>query len=287
MNYRHGFHAGNFADVVKHATLARILLHLCTKPAAFRVLDTHAGAGLYDLEGDEATRGGEWQAGIARLREARLALPADALLAPYLTAIDAVNAAGLRRFYPGSPLIAQALLRKQDRLTACELEPNAAAALSDALRGNVRVKAVAIDGWMALKAYLPPKERRGLVVLDPPFEDPDEFGHLADALAAAHRKWPTGIMLVWYPIKRQADADRFLRHLRQVGLRDALNVEFSIGDVQADTRLVACGLVVVNPPWALADELANLLPALAGALGQGRGGFRIERFDVESRPRVP
>ncbi len=278
MNYRHGFHAGNFADVVKHAILARILVYLSTKPAAFRVLDTHAGAGLYDLESDEATRGGEWQAGIARLRQAQLDPAAVAMLAPYLAAIDAVNVSGVRRFYPGSPLIARALLRRQDRLTACELEPNAAAALSEELRGDTGVKAIAIDGWTALKAYLPPKERRGLVVIDPPFEDPDEFARLADALAMAHRKWPTGIMLVWYPIKRRADADRFVQQMRQAGLRDALNVDFSIGEVRVDARLVACGLVVINPPWTLEGELETLLPALAAALGQGSGGFQIERL---------
>jgi 23S rRNA (adenine2030-N6)-methyltransferase len=163
MNYRHAFHAGNFADVFKHAVLVRILLALRGKPQAFRVIDTHAGAGLYDLSGEEASRTGEWREGIGRLTAARLEDPARDLLAPYLAAVAAVNESGTLRHYPGSPLIARALLRRQDRLVACELAPPAAAALEHHLRGDARARAVTIDGWVALNAYVPPKERRGLV----------------------------------------------------------------------------------------------------------------------------
>ena len=179
MNYRHAFHAGNFADVVKHATMVRILLHLRAKPAAFRVLDTHAGAGSYDLFGAEASRSGEWRAGIGRLNAAPLAADVRALLAPYLEAVMARNGAGPLAVYPGSPVLARAFLRPQDRLTACELEPNAAAALGRQLDGDRRSKAIAIDGWTALNAYLPPKERRGLVLVDPSFEDAGDFQRLA------------------------------------------------------------------------------------------------------------
>ena len=175
MNYRHAFHAGNFADVFKHAVLVRILLHLREKPAPFRVIDTHAGAGLYDLTGPEASRTGEWRQGIERVRAAPLAPEAASLLAPYLQAIAAFNPGERLVRYPGSPLLALRLMRAQDRLTACELEPSASAALERALAGDPRATAVAIDGWVALNAYLPPKERRGLVLIDPPFEQPDEF----------------------------------------------------------------------------------------------------------------
>ena len=171
MNYRHAFHAGNFADVHKHSVLARILVHLRRKPAAFRVIDTHAGAGRYDLLAAEPSRSGEWHGGIERIWEGRPQHGPGAFLAPYLAAVAALNPDGRLRVYPGSPLIVKYLLRPQDRLIACELEPRSAAALAAALRGDARAKAVAIDGWTALGAYVPPKERRGLVLIDPPFED--------------------------------------------------------------------------------------------------------------------
>jgi len=204
MNYRHAFHAGNFADVHKHSVLARILVYLRAKPAAFRVLDTHAGLGRYDLFAPEPSRSGEWQAGIGRVWEAARQGATPPLLLPYLEAVAAFNADGKLRTYPGSPLIAQHLLRRQDRLIACELEPRAAAALERALHADVRTKAISIDGWTALGAYVPPKERRGLVLVDPSFEDKADFALLSSALATAHRKWPSGIYLLWYPIKERS-----------------------------------------------------------------------------------
>src|SRR5262249_14492717 len=170
MNYRHAFHAGGFADVIKHIVLARILTYLHEKPAAFRVIDTHAGAGLYDLEASEAKRGGEWLTGIARIMQARFSEKAAPLLKPYLDIIKAFNPQGELRAYPGSPLIARALLRPQDRLTACELEATARKHLIDALRRDPQARVVDLDGWVALPAFVPPNERRGLVLIDPPFE---------------------------------------------------------------------------------------------------------------------
>src|SRR5581483_4532548 len=207
MNYRHAFHAGNFADVIKHAVLCRLLFYLRQKPAPFRVIDTHAGAGLYDLASRESARGGEWPYGIGRLLKAQLPAPVAELLAPYLEVINTLNEPDRLKTYPGSPALARAWLRPQDRLIACEFEPKAARALSNQLRGDPRIKTLAIDGWMALTAYVPPKERRGLVVVDPPFEDPNEFIRLAEALTTAHRKWPKGIYLLWYPIKDRSGPD--------------------------------------------------------------------------------
>ena len=201
MNYRHAYHAGNFADVLKHAVLCRVLTHLRGKPGAFRVIDTHAGSGVYDLRSVEAGKTLEWRDGIGRLIGAELDAPVRALLAPYLDAVAALNPSGALAVYPGSPALVRALLRPQDRLIACELEPQAAAALSRELSGDARAKAIAIDGWTALTAYVPPKERRGLVLIDPPFEQREEFSRLVQGLAAAHRKWPTGHYLVWYPIR--------------------------------------------------------------------------------------
>jgi 23S rRNA (adenine2030-N6)-methyltransferase len=272
MNYRHAFHAGSFADVVKHAVLVRMLVHLRAKPAPFRVVDTHAGAGLYDLCGPEAARGGEWRDGIARLTAGRIEGAARALLAPYLEAVASFNSAGRLAVYPGSPALIGALLRGQDRLMACELEPNAAAALKHNLARDRRSKAVAIDGWTALLAYVPPKERRGLVLIDPPFEDAGDFARLAQSLAAAHRKWPTGSYLLWYPIKTRDEPDALARRLRRCGIAKILRAEIDVASRPAAARLAGCGLIVVNPPWMLADELGVLLPALAAILGDPDGG---------------
>lgn len=275
MNYRHGFHAGNFADVHKHAVLARILVHLREKPAAFRVLDTHAGGGLTDLSGEEANRTGEWREGVGRIRAAAWPAHAASLLAPYLEALGPPEADGPGH-YPGSPLMALALMRPQDRLIACEAEPGAAHALEGLLAREQRAKAMAIDGWRALTAYLPPKERRGIVLIDPPFEQPDEFERLPDRLAAAHRKWPTGVYAIWYPIKDRAGPDRFAARLAESGIPAILRSELSVDRIGDGTRLSGSGLVIVNPPWKLAAELEVLGPALAGVLGrEGRGDARL------------
>jgi 23S rRNA (adenine2030-N6)-methyltransferase len=276
MNYRHAFHAGNFADVFKHVVLARILVHLRAKPAAFRVIDTHAGAGLYDLTGAEASRNPEWREGIARLRAAPLAEPVRDLLTPYLDVVDRLNSAGALTCYPGSPAIVRAYLRPQDRLIACELEPNAAAALARNLDRDRRLKVIPIDGWTALNAYVPPPERRGLVLVDPPFEKDDEFARLARGLEAAHRKWANGTFMLWYPIKDRAEPDALARRLRRSGVPKILRTEINVAAGRDDNRLTGGGLVVVNPPWTLESDLATLLPDLAAILSGGGGGYRTD-----------
>jgi len=280
MNYRHAFHAGNFADVVKHAILVRILVHLRAKPTPFRVIDTHAGAGLYDLASSEASRSGEWHEGIARLMGAPIAEEAEALLAPYLAAISALNQPGDLIVYPGSPMLARTFLRERDRLVACELEPRAAAALAANLRKDRRCKAIAVDGWTALNACIPPKERRGLVLIDPSFEDTADFRRLEHALDAAHRKWATGTYLLWYPIKDRRCADILADGLRHSGIANSLRrkilrpkiLRAEINLAVTRDRLRACGLIAVNPPWRLESELELLLPALVTALTQDNGG---------------
>jgi 23S rRNA (adenine2030-N6)-methyltransferase len=267
MNYQHAFHAGNFADVHKHVVLARILNYLRGKPAPFRVIDSHAGAGRYDLTGPEAVRSGEWQAGIKRILAAgpRAEADASALLKPYLDVVAALNADGDLRLYPGSPLIAEALLRRQDRLIACELEPHAAGLLKIALGSDPRAKVLAIDGWMAVNANVPPKERRGLVLIDPPYEDAADFVRLTGALTAAHRKWPTGIYMLWYPIKAREAADALARRLRRLEVPKVLRCEITLGPPRADAGLIGSGLIVVNPPYPLEEELRILLPVLLQA----------------------
>jgi len=281
MNYRHAFHAGNFADVIKHIVLVRVLLHLQDKPAAFRVIDTHAGAGLYDLTSAEAERGGEWRTGIARLMQARFSAGVQELVAPYLDVVRAFNSPGELRTYPGSPLIARALLRPQDRLVACETEPAARKSLIDALRRDEQGRVVDLDGWMALTAFVPPQERRGVVLIDPPFEARDEFARLADGFAAAFAKWPTGTYILWYPVKERRSADTLAEAVAgAAGARAAddkvLRLEFSVAPPAPDGRLVSAGLLVVNPPWTLADQLRTVLPELEKPLGQGGAArFRI------------
>jgi 23S rRNA (adenine2030-N6)-methyltransferase len=282
MNYRHAFHAGNFADVIKHIVLVRILTYLHEKPSAFRVIDTHAGAGLYDLTGEEAQRGGEWLSGIARIRQARFSEAAAPLLAPYLDIVRAFNATPQLQAYPGSPLIARALLRPQDRMVACEVAPGPRKQLIAALRRDEQARVVDLDGWTALPAFVPPKERRGLVLIDPPFEQPDEFTRLADGFAGAYAKWPTGIYVMWYPVKSRRATDALARRVADVcgekrGESNCLRLEFSVAPITEDGGLTSAGLLIVNPPWTLAGELKTILPELQKPLGQGGAGrFRLE-----------
>jgi 23S rRNA (adenine2030-N6)-methyltransferase len=283
LNYRHAFHAGSFADVFKHAVLCRILHHLRGKETAFRVVDTHAGAGVYDLTGPEASRGGEWKNGIARLLAAKLPADVAALLAPYVDVIEALNATNQMRTYPGSPALVRAWLRAQDRLVACELEPGAFSALSRSMQHDARIRTIEIDGWTALKAYVPPKERRGLVLVDPPFERHDEYRRLADSFAEAHRKWPTGIYALWYPIKGRSEPDALAKRLRRLNLQKMLRAELIVAPLRDSSRLNGSGLILVNPPWTLERELKILLPALAGILGSDhQGQFTLDWLSVEA-----
>jgi 23S rRNA (adenine2030-N6)-methyltransferase len=282
MNYRHAFHAGGFADVIKHIVLVRILLYLQEKPAAFRVIDTHAGAGLYELTSDEARRGGEWLTGIARLMQARFSEATAPLVKPYLDIIRAFNPERDLKAYPGSPLIVRALLRPQDRLTACEIEPKARKRLVDGLRRDTQARVVDLDGWVALPAFVPPKERRGLVLIDPSYEQKDEFERLAEGFTQAFLKWPTGSYLLWYPVKSRRAADKLAQHVVDaVGAGPSpgkcLRLEFSVAPQAAGAALASAGLLIVNPPWTLLGELKSILPELQKPLGQGGAGrFRLE-----------
>jgi len=309
MNYRHAFHAGNFADVVKHTVLTRILVHLLGKPAAFRVIDTHAGAGVYDLAGEEAGRSGEWRAGIGRLLAAPITPAVQALLKPYLDVVASLNSAlaaphagsqgddsdEKERFasaspgsepalttYPGSPALARAFLRPQDRLIACELEPKAHALLAHNLARDRRIKTVAIDGWTALNAYVPPSERRGIIVVDPPFEQPQDFTRLAHGLETAYRKWASGIYLLWYPIKGRQEPDALARRLRRSSIARILRAELAVAATLAQGPLGGCGLIVVNPPWTLENELAAILPELVQALGSRNSNYRLDWITGEN-----
>lgn len=282
MNYRHAFHAGGFADVIKHIVLVRMLAYLQEKPAAFRVIDTHAGAGVYDLTSEEARRGGEYLTGIARIMQARFSEKTGPLLKPYLDIVRAFNPQRDLVAYPGSPLIARALLRPQDRLTACEVEPKARKRLIEALRRDTQARVVDLDGWTALPAFVPPNERRGLVLIDPSFEQKDEFERLAAGFTEAFAKWPTGSYLLWYPVKSRRATDGLARHVAEAAGAGkppgkVLRLEFSVAPQAASPGLVSSGLLIVNPPWTLMGELKAILPELEKPLGQGGAGrFRLD-----------
>jgi|TARA_A100001391_G_scaffold57550_3_gene35267 23S rRNA (adenine2030-N6)-methyltransferase len=283
MNYRHAFHAGNFADVVKHIILTRILAYLMRKDAAFRVIDTHAGVGLYDLLGDEAGRTGEWREGIGRLMAADLPEPAATLVAPYLAAVTAQNGDDQLRYYPGSPFIARHMLRDQDRLMALELHPTDAEALRQNFEGDIQTRVTQLDGWAAMGTHLPPKEKRGLVLVDPPFEIKGEFERMVQALVKAHARWPGGTYAFWYPIKDPKDVQAYVKGLRATGIDKILRLELTIRAPSIPPRLHGTGMVVVNPPYVLEDEMRTLLPKLTGLLAdEGRGRFHIEWIRGES-----
>jgi 23S rRNA (adenine2030-N6)-methyltransferase len=279
MNYRHAFHAGNFADVMKHVVLARILVYLTLKDAPLRFIDTHAGAGRYDLRSAEARRSPEWRDGIARVLKASPPAIIASLLEPYLRAVGPHDASGMPASYPGSPAIAQALLRPKDRIALCEAHPEEKEKLVAALGRDARLSIVGTDGYVALNAYLPPKERRGLVLIDPAFEEPNEASHVEEALARAIRKWPTGVYVAWRPI-RDAIADaRFLNGIAALGAPDILRLELDVGSGEAGVHgqepLARAGLLVVNPPHTLIVEARALLPWLAVVLARNGPGRHV------------
>jgi 23S rRNA (adenine2030-N6)-methyltransferase len=261
VNYRHAYHAGNFADCMKHALLVWLLQALARKPAAFAVLDTHAGAGRYDLADDPAERTGEWRAGIGRLL--------DDPPAPLADYVAAVRQEGL---YPGSPAIARALLRPQDRLICCELHPEEASALRRLFHRDDQVAVHARDGWAALGALLPPVQRRGLVLIDPPYEQGGEHDRLVAAFRTVAARFPAGIVAGWYPIKHLAPVRTLHESIRLGGVRDVVAAELWLREPTDPARLNGCGLLVRQPPWHWDTEWPPLLNALLSRLGAREPG---------------
>ena len=276
MNYRHAFHAGNFADVFKHLLLARILAYMTLKDAPLRYVDTHAGIGRYDLAGEEAQRTLEWREGVGRIPLRDLPGPLAELVAPWFHALGERDAQGRPASYPGSPALAQALLRPQDKLILCELHPQDFRALRANMGRDGRVKCIEIDGYTGLRAFVPPPERRGLVVIDPPFEATDEFDRMAQAFLDAWRKWPTGVYALWHPVKDERAANAFYKNLRAAGVDKLLRLELRLAPPSAEGRLAGTGLAVVNPPHVLAQEARALLPWLASRMGGPQASVRID-----------
>jgi len=275
MNYRHGYHAGNFADVFKHAIVALIVDHLKQKPRPFWLLDCHAGAGQYQLDSIEAQKTREARDGIQRVYGAP---PPPGSLGPYLDTIRSINRGqpGPPRIYPGSPVLMRALLRPVDRLVAVDLHPADAAALARHFAGDSQTRVLHQDGYQALKALLPPHERRGMALLDPPYERTDEAARLVAALDSATRRWATGIYAIWYPVKDPAEARSLADAIVALGLKRLLRAELMILPTDNRFRLNGCGMIIHNPPWSMADQLGELLPYLEKVLGRDGGASRVD-----------
>jgi 23S rRNA (adenine2030-N6)-methyltransferase len=291
MNYRHAYHAGNFADVLKHAVLAMIVDYLKRKEAPLRVIDTHAGRGRYALCGTEARKTGEWRGGIGRLLgpdAEPLPQPVAQLLAPYLDAVRAENPPGGLEVYPGSPQVARHLLRSQDTLVANELHPEEHAALKALIGRDRRVKLLALDGWMALRSLLPPKERRGVVLIDPPFEEAGELARLTEGLMEGLQRFASGVFVAWYPVKDPKPVARFRSTVAETGLPKLLGAELLIRRPANPERLNGCGLIVANPPYTLDAALNALMPDLRDRLADGHGAsFRVDWIGAAGGKKSP
>lgn len=273
MNYRHAFHAGNHADVLKHAVLLFCLDALKRKPTPFALLDTHAGRGLYDLAGEEAARSPEWRDGIARLWDWPAPPP---LVSRYLEAVRGFNQDGELRVYPGSPALVTTQLRDSDVLMACELHPEEYAALRRSLPRQANVQLHGRDGWEALSALLPPPQRRGLVLIDPPYEAPDELALSARAIGGALKRFGHGVYLWWRPMKSESALDAADAEVRTLGAKETLRADLWTAAPTPEGRLVGSSVLLINPPFGLEEALREALPFLADALTKGQSGWRLE-----------
>jgi 23S rRNA (adenine2030-N6)-methyltransferase len=274
MNYRHAFHAGNHGDVLKHAILTRILTYLTQKVGALAVLDAHAGIGSYDLTGVESFKTGEWRAGIGKLLAAS---PGEVLLAPYLDVVRGQNTEGVVRHYPGSPALALALLRPHDRLLLNELHPVDHETLVSGFAFDQRVQVSQVDAGQAIRAQLPFREKRGLVLIDPAFEVTDETVRVSRMVEQALRRMAHVCVMIWYPVTTQAFADELCAGLAVAGAKSVLRAEMLVRPVTENGGLAGSGVVVINPPWTLHDEMETLLPVLAAVLGEnGQGRYSLQ-----------
>lgn len=271
MNYRHAYHAGNHADVLKHIVLVRVLEHMKKKDKPFRVIDAHAGIGLYDLGGIEAGKTGEWEGGIGKLATP-LTPEIEALIRPYREVIAALNGGQELRLYPGSPELAVCLMRIQDRLVANELHPKDAITLERHFIRDVRVDVTSMDADICIKSKLPPPERRGVILIDPPYELKSEAERAVKMLAQGLRRFAQGVFLVWYPLKADATAETIVNGVAALGAAATLRIELRMREAFEGGGLAGSGVLLLNTPWTLDEELRVIVPALAQRLGLGDFG---------------
>jgi 23S rRNA (adenine2030-N6)-methyltransferase len=260
LGYRHIFHAGNHADVLKHAVLTLTLQALLRKEKPFAYIDTHAGAGLYPLDDPRAQRTAEYVDGIARWWEAPVTSP---VLAPLMDILRAENPDGELRRYPGSPAIARHLLRPEDRMVLFELHPADHQTLVEGFGGSAGVRIEQVDAFARLKAYVPPQERRGVVLIDPPYELKSDYAKVVEMIADAHRRWSTGVFLLWYPVLSKLAAQRFVERLASTGIPRQLCIEYLPFIDDAAANLLGSGMLIINPPFKLDAALADLAKVLS------------------------
>lgn len=274
MNYRHAYHAGNFADAFKHILLTGLVQSFLRKENAFCYLETHAGTGCYDLQSEAAQKSKEYLNGVAKLMTA--ANPPQ-LIQDYIACISRLNPQNDFHLYPGSPFFAKCFLRPQDRMVLSELHPEDVQQLKNFFRRDKQIHVHHQDGYQSLKALLPPKERRGLILIDPPYEKSDELNRLPQILAEALKRFETGVFAVWYPIKSSAKLEPFYRDIKKLIQRPLLKTEFCIYAADVATQFNGCGMLMINPPWQFDQELKTVLPWLWEVLSvNGQGYFKID-----------
>lgn len=273
LSYRHAFHAGNHADVIKHSILARTLVYLTTKEHPFLYLDTHAGAGQYNLHQAMACKTNDKTTGITKLWNNQTTLPS--LLQPYFTALHTYNPEKKLRLYPGSPLIAQQFLRSQDRAVCYELHPTDYTELNNILCQDQRFLSIHADGLQGLVSQLPPKERRGLILIDPSYEQTIDYKTIPIAIEKAIQRFPTGIYIIWYPLLHNTSSMPLIRSLIALSIPKFLHLEFNIATSHSQPGMLGCGLWIINPPWVLESELRTALPWLAHNLGTATATWRL------------
>ncbi|EKE6108338.1 TPA: 23S rRNA (adenine(2030)-N(6))-methyltransferase RlmJ [Vibrio cholerae] len=273
LSYRHSFHAGNHADVLKHIVQSLILNSLQQKEKPFVYHDTHSGVGRYDLTHEWSEKTGEYKQGIARVWQ-QDNIPAE--LDSYLDAIRQLNQGETLRYYPGSPRVARAHLREQDRMVLTELHPSDYPLLEQEFHRDRQVSIYKEDGFARLKASLPPQERRGLVLIDPPYELAKEYRDVVQAIAQSYKRWATGIYAIWYPVVNRCDIDDMLEGLQGLGIRKILQIELGVAPDTNERGMTASGMIVINPPWTLESQMQTILPFLKQAIAPTTGHYKVE-----------
>lgn len=280
LSYRHAFHAGNHADVLKHTVLMLVLDYVTQKDKPFLYVDTHSGAGLYDLHEDWADKNREYETGIARIWQQESVNWPQGMLT-YLRAIQDLNPHGELREYPGSPWLAQSMLREQDKARLFELHRNEYQNLHALFARNKQINTEQRDGFQSLGAVLPPAERRAVVLIDPSYEVKADYQTVVQAVKAAHKKFATGVYLIWYPVVNRKWANKLERDFMDSGMRNILLAELAVRADAEESGMTASGMIVINPPWQLTDSLKNVLPFLQKELAEAGGGFRLEQLVAE------
>lgn len=279
LSYRHGFHAGNFADVLKHTVLVHMLDYMIQKDKPLRIIDTHAGAGVYKLSGPQAQKNREFDSGISQLWTND---QKPAAIARFVELVRTVNDSGALQLYPGSPLLTQTLMRPIDRLFLHELHPADFQFLRDCMRDDKRIRVENEDGFASLQALLPPPDRRALVLIDPSYEVKSDYQHLVKQIIQAHKRFSTGTYAIWYPVVSRQRIDEMELALKKSGIKNIQLIEFGVHADSLEHGMTSSGMMVINPPWTLWAAMEDALPWLVDTLAEnGTGFYRLEQLVAE------